>query len=111
MKSGLLLISTLAVSAHFGFAQNVKIIRASERSAVKNTVIIPAPTQPFKSAAADTAKKISPVPAAASASQKKPNVKPVRGTSTKKPSVKKVYPAPVRTARPKNGNVIESVKK
>jgi hypothetical protein len=88
MKAGLLTIFIVSVTAQFTFSQNVRIIRASDRSTVSNPVIIPTPPKANDTVA--VAKKSSPTPAASASSKKNSNVKSVRGSNCKKPCIKKV---------------------
>jgi hypothetical protein len=91
MKSILLSIALFGASAQLVIAQNVRIIRASDRTMVSSPVIIPAPAKPVKAtdSSSVSTKDYSPNiynPASGKAS----NVKCVRKSMCKKPCVKKV---------------------
>ena len=110
MKNSSLTI-LLLISVHFLFAQNVKIIPASEKPGkVNNAIIIPAPS-PSKTVhnKPATGVKVNPSSPSNTSLQKKNDVKSVRGASEKKPCVEKFNPskknpsAPTKEKSPQSG--------
>ena len=111
MKNNILLILFI-IPVHFLCAQNVKIIRASERTTVSSTVFIPAPANASAARTAPAAvKKVNPAAAQKSPAQNKAAVKSVRGGCEKKCCVKKVITAKKNPPLPLKSKPVESAKK
>ena len=111
MKKHLLLLLFI-VAVQFAFSQNVRIIRASERTTVSNTVIIPTPARPAKTN--DTAVAVRKTGNAATVKpsvKKNSSIKSVRGCCEKKSCVKKVCAVKKNPALPASGQPVESTKK
>jgi hypothetical protein len=111
MKTGLLSIF-LHLLPHKLLLLKRVVIRASERSTVTNSVIIPVPVRNSKTSdTATTSKNVTPSPAVNSSAKKNTNVKCVRGGSGKKPCVKKVSVHKKKSKTEQNPKPVESTRK
>ena len=110
MKKLLLSIFFL-IFVHIIYAQNVKIIQASERSNSRGAVIIPPPANIRLAPAVPAARDKSKSSEVSKSEHKKKAVKEVRCCNEKKSCVKKICTPQKNSSSPAKNKSVESAKK